>query len=55
MQRVLLTRLFHRLPRSQAQRFALGRFATYLFLSEGFSSAFKAGVNIYRESDLRQH
>jgi hypothetical protein len=40
MQRVLLTRLFHRLPISDAQKFALGRFATYLFFLAASSSVF---------------
>ena len=46
-QRVLLTRLFHRLPISQAQKFALGRFATYLFFTGGlFIGLQSLGVNL---------
>ena len=47
MQRVLLTRLFHRLPISEAQKFALGRFATYLFFLGGlFIGLQSLGVNL---------
>jgi small-conductance mechanosensitive channel len=47
MQRVLLTRLFHHLPISQAQKFALGRFATYLFFLGGlFIGLQSLGVNL---------
>jgi small-conductance mechanosensitive channel len=47
MQRVLLTRLFYRLPISPAQKFALGRFATYLFFLGGlFIGLQSLGVNL---------
>ena len=47
MQRVLLTRLFHRLPIAEAQKFALGRFATYLFFLGGlFIGLQSLGVNL---------
>jgi small-conductance mechanosensitive channel len=47
MQRVLLTRLFHRLPIAESQKFALGRFATYLFFLGGlFIGLQSLGVNL---------
>ncbi len=47
MQRVLLIRLFRRLPIAEAQKFALGRFATYLFFLGGlFIGLQSLGVNL---------
>jgi small-conductance mechanosensitive channel len=47
MQRVLLSRLFRHLPIAEAQKFALGRFTTYLFfLGALFIGLQSLGVNL---------
>jgi small-conductance mechanosensitive channel len=47
LQQVLLTRLLHHLHIAEAQKFALGRFVTYLFLLGGlFVSLQSLGVNL---------
>ena len=47
LQQVLLTRLLHYLHIAEAQKFALGRFATYLFFLGGvFVSLQSLGVNL---------
>jgi small-conductance mechanosensitive channel len=47
LQRVLLSRLFHHLHIAEAQKFALGRFATYLFFLGGlFITLQSLGVNL---------
>ena len=47
MQRVLLSRLFRHLPIAEAQKFALGRFITYLFFLAGiFIGLQSLGVNL---------
>jgi small-conductance mechanosensitive channel len=47
MQRVVLSRLFRHLPIAEAQKFALGRFTTYLFFLAGlFIGLQSLGVNL---------
>ncbi|MGC2618435.1 MAG: mechanosensitive ion channel domain-containing protein, partial [Acidobacteriaceae bacterium] len=47
MQRVLLSRLFRHLPIAESQKFALGRFITYLFFLVGlFIGLQSLGVNL---------
>lgn len=47
MQRVLLSRLFRHLPIAEGQKFALGRFTTYLFFLAGlFIGLQSLGVNL---------
>lgn len=47
MERVLLSRLFRHLPIAEAQKFALGRFTTYLFFLGGlFVGLQSLGVNL---------